>query len=176
MYVKLCSLDFPSRCLIFHPPPQASFSSFFLFYLFTYVMILTSWIAERTSPSPAARIAAALPPSPAAMSCSPSQAAPRSLLASISCLVLVLASHEIPFRPAPHLLIGIVNHSKIVREGSSTSFVIPSSLTSLVSAWSWSFFFAFLGYCLQMKTLCHLNRLHHLMKTQWVWVIILNLL
>ena len=135
MYIKLCSLDFPSHCLIFNPP-KASFSSFFLFYLFTYVMILTSWITERTSPSQAARFAAALLPSRDAMSCSPPQAAPRSLPTSISCLVLVLTSHGIPVRPAPHLLTGNVNHSKIVREGSLISFVTPSSLTSLASIWS----------------------------------------
>ena len=139
-------------------------------------MILTSWIAERTSPSLAARFAAALLPSPDAMSCSPLQVAPRSLLASISCLVLVLTSREIPFHPAPHLLTGIVNHSETVREGSSTSFAVPSSLISHASAWSLSFFFAFMGCYLQMMTLCHLNRLQHLMKTQWVWGITLNLL
>ena len=136
MYIKLCSLDFPSHCLIFDPPLQASFSSFFLFFLFTYVMILTSWITERTSPSLAARFAATLLPSPDAMSCSLLQVAPRSPLASISCLALVLTSHEIPSRPALHLLTGIVSHySNLMHEGSSISFVVPSSLTSFASAW-----------------------------------------
>ena len=94
-------------------------------------MILTSWIAERTSPSLVARFVAALPPFLDAMSCSLLQAAPRSPLASISCQVFVLTSHETPLHPAPHLLTANVNHSKIVREGSLISFVTPSSLTSL---------------------------------------------